>query len=77
MIEHPFVGDLSHNNPEKLQEIITDLNTKITHAYRTGNQALIHQLSMAIESHRLEYQRQMDKIFANQNFESQINVQSK
>lgn len=77
MIEHPFVGDLSHNNPEKLQEIITDLNTKITYAYRTGNQELIHQLSMAIESHRLEYQRQMDKIFANQNFESQINVQSK
>lgn len=76
-IPHPFINDLSELSMDEVQEKITDLTGKLTFAYRTGNQALIHQLNMALESHRLEYKKRMDEVFDKQKLNSQINIDKK
>lgn len=76
-MEHPFITDLSEKTMEELQEAISSLNQKLTFAYQTGNQALIHQLHMALESYRVQEKRKMDEIFDKHKLNSQINVQQK
>lgn len=76
-MEHPFID--SHNLEEKtleeLQETMTDLHQKLTFAYRMSNQPMIHQIQMAIESHKNVYTKKMDKLFEKQKLNSQINVE--
>jgi hypothetical protein len=73
-MQHPFISDLSDKSLEELQTIITGLNNKLTFAHRTSNGSLIHQLSMAIESYRTEYNKKMDEIINKQKIN--INIQS-
>jgi hypothetical protein len=75
-MEHPFINDISDKNLEELQNTVSDLNSKLTFAYRTGNQPLIHQLQMVIESYRNQMNKKMDEIFAKQKIKTQINIQS-
>jgi aspartyl aminopeptidase len=76
-MEHPFITDLSEKTLDQLQETISGLNQKLTFAYRTGNQALVHQLHMALESYRNQERRKMDQLFDKHKLNSQINVQQK
>jgi hypothetical protein len=75
-MEHPFINDLSDKNMEELQDAISSLNQKLTFAYRTGNQPLIHQLHMVLESYRNQHKKKMDELFAKQKLNTQINIQS-
>ena len=75
-MEHPFINDISDKNLEELQNTVSDLNSKLTFAYRTGNQPLIHQLQMVIESYRNQMNKKMDEIFAKQKIKTQINIQT-
>ena len=75
-MEHPFINNISDKNLEELQNTVADLNTKLSFAYRTGNQPLIHQLQMVIESYRNQMNKKMDEIFAKQKIKTQINIQS-
>ena len=74
-MEHPFIHDLSDKTLEDLQTAISGLTSKLTFAYRTGNQALIHQLNMAIESYRNAYQKKMDDLIKKQNITTQIKIE--
>lgn len=75
-MEHPFINDLSDKSLEDLQDTISDLNKKLTFAYRTGNGPLINQIQMVIESYRNQHTKKMDAIFAKQKISTQINIQS-
>jgi hypothetical protein len=74
-MKHPFINDLSDKTLEQLQETINGLTTKLTFAYRTQNGPLIHQLNMAMESYRTEYNKKMDEIMKKQNNQNKINIQ--
>ena len=74
-MKHPFINDLSDKSLEQLQETINGLTTKLTFAYRTQNGPLIHQLNMAMESYRTEYNKKMDEIMKKQNNQNKINIQ--
>jgi len=76
-MEHPFINDLSKLSLEELQTKISDLNNKLTFAYRTGKGPLIHQIGMVIESYRNEYKRKMDEMVSKQNLKTQINIEKK
>jgi hypothetical protein len=76
-MEHPFINDLSDKNMDEIQNKISELNTKLGFAYRTGNRALIHQITMALESYRSAYNKQMDEMMKKQQLKSTINVQKK
>ena len=76
-MEHPFLSSqsLSDKTIEELQTSITDLNNKLTFAYRTGNRPLINQLQMVIESYRNQASKKMDEIFKKQNIQTNVNIQ--
>lgn len=68
-MEHPFINDISDKTIEELQDIISDLHKKLTFSYRTGNQPLIHQLNMVIESYKNEYQRKINELVKKQSMD--------
>ena len=74
-MEQPFVNDLSDKSLEDLQSSISGLMNKLNFAYRTGNQSLIRQLHMVIESYKKEYNKKMDEIIKKQNMSGKINIQ--
>lgn len=77
-MEHPFLNkaDLKDLSVEQLQEKMMDLTNKLTFAYRTGNQALVHQVQMVLETYRSVFTTKMDELFEKQNIKTKINVES-
>lgn len=73
-MQHPFITDLSDKTMEELQEAISSITSKLTFSYRTRNQPLISQLSMALDSYRAEYGRRMDEMYSKQNYTNQIKI---
>lgn len=76
-MEHPFINNIDNLSLEDLQNKLSDLHKKITFAYRTGNQPLIQQLLMAIESYKNAYNKKMDELVKKQNIQAQIKVENK
>ena len=72
-MEHPLVANLNDLTEEQLLEKVTELQRKLSIAYRTGNADLCNQIRMAIESFQTKYQ---DKIRRddNNNFDEIINI---
>lgn len=77
-MEHPFLNkaDLKDLSVEQLQEKMMDLTNKLTFAYRTGNQALVHQVQMVLQTYRSVFTTKMDELFEKQNIKTKINVES-
>lgn len=77
-MEHPFINkqDLETKTLEELQDTISNLTTKLTFAYRTGNGPLIHQLQMVLETYKGQQRKKMDDIFDKQKISSKINISS-
>jgi len=73
-MEHPFIQDISGKNLEELQNTLSDLNSKLSFAYRMQNQPLVHQLQMVIESYKNQYNKKMDELIKKQNIQSAINI---
>jgi hypothetical protein len=76
-MEHPFLSSqsLDDKSLEELQSKITDLNNKLSFAYRTGNRPLINQLHMVLESYRNQSTKKMDEMLEKQNIKSNVNIQ--
>jgi predicted component of type VI protein secretion system len=72
-MEHPLIGSLEDFTPEQLLEKITELNRKLSIAYRMGNGHLCNQLRMAIESHQNKYQEKIRKT-TDTNFDGVIDI---
>jgi len=72
-MEHPLIGSLDEYSPEQLLDKITELNRKLSIAYRMGNAHLCDQIRMAIESHQAKYQEKIRKDPDN-NFNSAIDI---
>ena len=72
-MEHPLISNLNDLTEEQLLEKITELQKKLSIAYRTGNADLCNQIRMAVESFQTKYQ---DKIRQddNNNFDEIINI---
>jgi flagellar biosynthesis regulator FlaF len=72
-MEHPLIGNLQNLTAEELLEKITDLNKKLSIAYRMGNNDLCNQLRMAIESYQSKYQEKIRQ-GTDKNFDDIIDV---
>ena len=73
-MEHPFINDLSDKSLEDLQEALSGLTTKIMFAQNTGNQPLVNQLRMVINSYQAENKKKLDVLFAKQDIGNSIHV---
>ena len=58
-MDHPLIGDLKDLNLEQLQSKLSEINKRLSFSYKTGNQALIHQLQLVQASYQAEYNRKM------------------
>lgn len=76
-MQHPLIHDLTEKPLEELQKTITDLQGKLSFAYRTGNYALIQQINMVIESYQVESSKRLDAMYKKQNVQQSINISSK
>jgi len=72
-MEHPLIPSLDNLTEEQLLERISELNKKLSIAWRMGNNDLCNQIRMAIDSHQMKYN---DKIRGNDNnnFDEIINI---
>ena len=59
--EHPLINEISSLTLDEIQHKISDLNKKLAFAYGTGNQAVIHQLTMLMNSHQEAYRVKIDE----------------
>jgi hypothetical protein len=77
-MEHPLIPSLDHMTVEELGSKISELNKKLSIAYRTGNAHLCNQIRMAIESHQTKYQEKTQAMFnkgnPGDNFEDKIDI---
>ena len=73
-MQHPFIPDLSNKTTEEIAEVITNINNKLSFAYRMQKRDMIGQLQMALESYKTEYNKRMDELYKKQNVQNQINV---
>lgn len=74
-MQHPFINNLSEKTLEEIQEGISSIMNKLTFAYRTGNQPLIQQLHMVLESYKTEQSKKFDEMMKKQNIQTKINIQ--
>ena len=58
-MEHPLIPSLDDLTVEQLSEKISELQKKMSIAYRTGNAHLCNQLRMALESYQTKYQEKL------------------
>jgi N-acetyl-anhydromuramyl-L-alanine amidase AmpD len=72
-MEHPLISNLNDLTEEQLLEKITELQKKLSIAYRTGNADLCNQIRMAIESFQTKYQDRIRRD-DNNNFNEIINI---
>jgi len=65
-MEHPFLNtdEIAKMKLEDIQSKITELTNKLGIAYNTsGNQYLMHQLSMALETYNAAMQHKLQEMF--------------
>lgn len=75
-MEHPFLSasSLADKSLDELQEAIAGLTAKLNFAYRMGNQNMVNQLYMVMESYRTQYNTKMDAIMSKQFGSSRISI---
>jgi len=73
-MEHPLIGDISDLDADELNAKITELNKKLSIAYRIGNYALCNQLQMALETYQNKYQEKLKKNQTDTGFDGMINI---
>ena len=76
-MEHPFIQDLSNLSLEELQTKLTDINNKLSYAYKTRNTSLISQINMVLESYRNAYNKKMDELIDKQKTKTKIDITTK
>lgn len=74
-MQHPFIGDLSELTLEQVQEKIQTLSKNLTFAYRTGNQNMVNQLNMVLESYKSEASKRLDSMYKRQNVQNNVNIE--
>ena len=72
-MEHPLIPNLDNLTEEELLDRITELNKKLSIAWRMGNADLCNQIRMAIESHQNKYNDKIRK-GDDKNFDEIINI---
>lgn len=75
-MKHPFINDLSDKSLDQLQDTLANLTTKLNFAYRSGNQPLINQLNMAMESYREESTRRLNELMDKQRMKTKVKVEN-
>jgi hypothetical protein len=73
-MEHPLLPNLDDLTTEQLGEKLSELNKKLSIAYRIGNHHLCNQIRMAIESYQNKLTEKNRKAPGGEDFGNIINI---
>lgn len=73
-MDHPLIGNIDDLTTEELGARVTELNKKLTIAYRLGNNPLCNQLRMAIETYQNKYQEKLRKTNTGTDYDGMIDI---
>lgn len=79
-MEHPLIPSLENLTIDELSSKINELSKKLNIAYRSGNDYLCSQISMALESYQSTYNQKLQQQYAKDSssgpdFENKIQIQ--
>jgi hypothetical protein len=66
-MEHPLIPNLDSLTTEELQSRISELNKKLSIAYKSGNGHLCNQIRMALENYNNKYQEKVNAMYNSKN----------
>ena len=73
-MDHPLIGNIEDLTTEELGSKVTELNKKLTIAYRMGNNHLCNQLRMAIETYQNKYVEKLRKTNSGTDYDGMIDI---
>lgn len=59
---HPLTPDLTQLTDDELQAKLSDLNSKLAFAYRSGYSDMVGQLQLVMDDYRLEIEKRNQKM---------------
>lgn len=76
---HPLAPDLSKFSDEELHSKRSELQNKLSFAYRMGHSELVGQLHLLLDDYNLEVEKRNQKMLeqinkSNKNFQDKINI---
>jgi hypothetical protein len=66
-MDHPLISNIDHMTAEELQSRISELNKKLSIAYRSGNANLCNQIRMALDTFNSKYQEKIRALYDSKN----------
>lgn len=73
-MEHPLLPNIDNLTTDELSGKITELNKKLSIAYRLGNHHLCNQIRMALESYQNKYQEKLRSANNGTDFDGIIDI---
>ena len=73
-MEHPLLPNIDGLSTEELNTKITELNKKLSIAYRMGNNDLCNQIRMALETYQNKYREKLRGSQSGTDFDGMIDV---
>lgn len=73
-MEHPLISNIDDLTTEELSSKVTELNKKLSIAYRLANHDLCNQIRMALETYQNKYQEKLRKSQSGTDYEGMIDI---
>jgi hypothetical protein len=73
-MEHPLIPSIDDLTTEELSAKITELNKKLSIAYKLANHALCQQIRMALETYTNKYQEKLRASSKGTDYDGMIDI---
>jgi hypothetical protein len=73
-MEHPLIPNIDDLTTDELSAKITELNKKLSIAYRLANHDLCQQIRMALETYSNKYQEKLRKTSSGTDYDGMIDI---
>jgi len=73
-MDHPLIHNIDDLTTDELSSKVTELNKKLSIAYRLANHDLCNQLRMALETYNNKYQEKMRKAQSGTDYDGMIDI---
>lgn len=73
-MDHPLIGNIDDLSTDDLSAKVTELNKKLSIAYRLGNHDLCNQIRMALETYQNKYQEKLKSSQTGTDYDGMIDI---
>lgn len=73
-MDHPLIGNIDDLSTDDLSTKVTELNKKLSIAYRLGNHDLCNQIRMALETYQNKYQEKLKNSQTGTGYDGMIDI---